>query len=348
MASEIKVDTIVNAGGDNDTGIDLSTNDQVKVKLAGTEVAKITTSEVSFNENSADTDFRVESNGQTDAIFVNAGDDITNFFATTTVNTAGDNTDDGVSIRSDGRTDISRASAQPLNLRRRTDDGVMIAFYKEASGSTTNVGQINSINSNLAIGTGDTGLRFISSSDQIIPVDVAGGSTRDASMDLGQGGTRMAQIFASVGSINTSDQNEKQNIETFTDAEMKVAKRISALFKKYKIKTAVTKKGDSARIHSGVIAQEVESAFKAESLDASKYSFWCSDTWWEVTEKYTDNDGVEKIRCNTYPTKEEAPSGAIERTRLGIRYEELLSFICAYNEQRFSSIEARLTALESK
>ena len=29
MASEIKVDTIVNAGGDNDTGIDLATNDQI-------------------------------------------------------------------------------------------------------------------------------------------------------------------------------------------------------------------------------------------------------------------------------------------------------------------------------
>jgi len=37
MASEIKVDTIVNAGGDNDTGIDLATNDQVKVKIANAE-----------------------------------------------------------------------------------------------------------------------------------------------------------------------------------------------------------------------------------------------------------------------------------------------------------------------
>jgi len=34
MASEIKVDTIVNAGGDNDTGIDLSTNDQILLKVA--------------------------------------------------------------------------------------------------------------------------------------------------------------------------------------------------------------------------------------------------------------------------------------------------------------------------
>jgi hypothetical protein len=36
MASEIKVDTIVNAGGDNDSGIDLGTNDEVKIKTANT------------------------------------------------------------------------------------------------------------------------------------------------------------------------------------------------------------------------------------------------------------------------------------------------------------------------
>ena len=34
MASEIKVDTIVNTGGDNDTGIDLATNDQILLKVA--------------------------------------------------------------------------------------------------------------------------------------------------------------------------------------------------------------------------------------------------------------------------------------------------------------------------
>ena len=39
MASEIKVDTIVNAGGDNDTGIDLSTNDQATIKLANVNKA---------------------------------------------------------------------------------------------------------------------------------------------------------------------------------------------------------------------------------------------------------------------------------------------------------------------
>ena len=305
----VQVDEIVNVSGDSASGINLSTNDAVAIKIAGSEKA------------------RMDSNGH---LLVGK--------TSTGIGTV------GAELKATGELLATVSGDACAFLNRTSSDGSIIDFRKD--GST--IGQINSINSNLAIGTGDTGLRFIDSSDQIIPVDVAGGSTKDASLDLGQGGTRMAQIFASVGSINTSDQNEKQNIETFTDAEMKVAKRISALFKKYKIKTAVTKKGDSARVHSGVIAQEVESAFKAEGLDASKYSFWCSDTWWEVIEKYTDDDGVEKIRCNTYPTKEEAPSGSIERTRLGIRYEELLSFICAYNEQRFASIEARLTALESK
>ena len=41
MASEIKVDTIVNAGGDNDSGIDLSTNDIVAVNIAGAEKARV-------------------------------------------------------------------------------------------------------------------------------------------------------------------------------------------------------------------------------------------------------------------------------------------------------------------
>jgi len=46
MASEIKVDTIVNAGGDNDSGIDLSTNDEVKVKIAGSNTLTFKANEI--------------------------------------------------------------------------------------------------------------------------------------------------------------------------------------------------------------------------------------------------------------------------------------------------------------
>ena len=73
-------------------------------------------------------------------------------------------------------------------------------------------------------------------------------------------------------------------------------------------------------------------------LDASKYAFWCSNTWWE-----SDKEG----ELRAYKTKDEAPDGATERTRLGIRYPELLAFIGAATEQRLTSIEARLDALEA-
>ena len=63
-------------------------------------------------------------------------------------------------------------------------------------------------------------------------------------------------------------------------------------------------KGDAARIHVGVIAQEVQDVFEANGLDVNQYGIFCSDTW-------TDEETGE------------------EKTRLGVRYEELLAFIIA-------------------
>jgi len=41
MTSELRVDKIHNEGGDNDTGLDMSTNDVVAVKIAGSEKARV-------------------------------------------------------------------------------------------------------------------------------------------------------------------------------------------------------------------------------------------------------------------------------------------------------------------
>ena len=57
---------------------------------------------------------------------------------------------------------------------------------------------------------------------------------------------------------------------------------------------------------------------------------------------------VEGKDAYTYTdTKEEATEGYTERTRLGIRYPELLSFVSSAFEQRLTNIETRLTALET-
>jgi hypothetical protein len=246
-----------------------------------------------------------------------------------------------------------------LSLNRTTSDGNLIQFRKDGS----SVGNISCSGGELQIGTtSGAGLYFGGSKVQ----PTYNGSFSDNTIDLGHPDRRFDDIYATNGTIQTSDFNEKQDIASLTATEMLVGKRISALFKTFRWKDSVTKKGDNARTHTGVIAQDVQAAFTAEGLDTGNYALFISSTWWETqtevpaveaVSEVTDEDGnvtTEAVeakdaytRTDTYDTEDEAPEGATERTRLGIRYPELLSFVAAYNEQRFASIEARLTALEA-
>lgn len=119
----------------------------------------------------------------------------------------------------------------------------------------------------------------------------------DGTQFLGDSSHRWNTVYATTGTINTSDVNEKQQIRTLTDAERLVAVRLKSLIRAFKFNDAVALKGSAARIHVGVIAQDVKAAFDAEGLDANAYGLFCSDTL---------EDGS---------------------TRLGVRYEELLAFI---------------------
>ena len=242
--------------------------------------------------------------------------------------------------------------------------------------------------------TQNMGISFYQSS--LLPTNI-NGTAVDNVYDCGHSSYRWDDVWATNGTIQTSDANEKQQIAALTDVEMTAAKAISQLFKTYKWNSAVEAKGDAARTHTGVIAQDVQAAMTAAGLDAGDYAFFISSTWWETqtevpaveavdavdavyedvvipaVEEELDEDGnviveaqpertehrlvseairaVEAVaaytRTDVYDTAEEAPEGATERTRMGIRYPELLSFIGAATEQRLTTIEARIAALEA-
>ena len=258
----------------------------------------------------------------------------------------------------------TRSGNTCLFLNRTTSDGDIAVFRKDG----TTVGSIG-----VAAGggagapyicnaqSGNSGLYF---AGRIQPTDHTGNSS-DNTVDLGSSTFRFDDIYATNGTIQTSDRNEKQDIAALTATEMLVAARISAMFKTFRWIDKVAD-NPNARTHTGIIAQDVQQAFTDEGLDAGDYSLFTSTTWWEtqtdvpaveaVAEVLDDDDNVvtEAVeakdaytRTDTYDTQAEAPAGATERTRLGIRYPELLSFIAAYNEQRFASIETRLAALEA-
>jgi hypothetical protein len=144
--------------------------------------------------------------------------------------------------------------------------------------------------------------------NRIIPCDNLG-ALRDNVIDLGSSSARFDDIYATNGTIQTSDRNDKQDIEEITDAETRVAVACKGLIRKFRWKSAVAEKDDNsdsdetARIHFGIIAQDLQDAFTAEGLDAGDYAMFTSQTW-------EDSDGV-------------------EQTRLGVRYSELLAFIIA-------------------
>jgi hypothetical protein len=126
----------------------------------------------------------------------------------------------------------------------------------------------------------------------------------DNSKSCGLASNRWSVVYAGTGTINTSDECQKQDIEDLSDAELRVATSLKSLVKKFRFRDAVQAKGDDARIHVGVIAQEVIAAFQAEGLDPMRYGIVCYDQWDATDDEPADD-------------------------RYGIRYEELLAFIIA-------------------
>lgn len=240
--------------------------------------------------------------------------------------TAVDVNTNGVELLSTGRLNVRVDEGPALDIRRATGStSELIAVFRDSSTGMVKIGE--SGNAGFIDGAStDTGLKFEGA--HIRPRRA--GADIDNNIDLGNASFRFDDIYATNGTINTSDRNEKQDIEELTDAEQRVAVVAKGLMRKFRWRDAVTEKGDEARTHFGIIAQDLQAAFAAEGLDAGRYAMFISNTWWETIETFTDEEtGEEKTRTITYDTQEEAPEGATERTRLGVRYSELLTFIIA-------------------
>jgi hypothetical protein len=204
-----------------------------------------------------------------------------------------------------GLVESVRDGNKVMTLNRLTSDGDILEFRKDG----TTVGSIGvySTGTRIYLGTGDTGLVFghdVGSGDAIFPINPSTNLGRDNAIDLGVSGARFDDIHATNGTIQTSDRNEKQDIAELTDAEQRVAVAAKGLLRKFRWKNAVAEKGDEARTHFGIIAQDLQAAFAAEGLDAGDYAMFIHSTW-------TDEETGE------------------ERSRMGVRYSELLAFIIA-------------------
>ena len=247
-------------------------------------------------------DFRIQNNNSESMRIDSSGSLL---HGTTSSSIYNDTSGNGVNIKGQqGQIIVAKEStsaSDPAMILNNTGvDSSIIQFSKD--GST--VGSIGASGGDMFAGTGDTGLRFVDADDAIVPWNTSTNAGRDNAVDLGKTSERFDDIYATNGTIQTSDRNEKQDIAELSDTEQRVAVAAKGLLRKFRWRDAVEAKGDEARTHFGVIAQDLQAAFAAEGLDAGDYAMFISSTW-------TDEETGE------------------ERTRMGVRYSELLAFIIA-------------------
>ena len=112
-----------------------------------------------------------------------------------------------------------------------------------------------------------------------------------SAVNLGTSANKWDNVYANTGTINTSDRNFKQDIQDIDERLLRAWGKVN--YKVFKFK-------DGNRKHIGLIAQDIDEAFKSEGLNARDFGLFCEDT---------DENG---------------------NTILGVRYSECLALECAY------------------
>ena len=160
--------------------------------------------------------------------------------------------------------------------------------------------------------------------------------TADNVYTLGEASYRWGTVYAGTGAINTSDERAKQDIRDIPDAVLDAWATVN--YAEFRFTDAVKLKGSDARLHVGLIAQQVKEAFEMIGIDPFAYGLLCYDEWGDQFEDVLDEDGN--------PTGEQRLVQAAGN-RYGIRYEEALALEAALMRRTTKRLEARLAALES-
>lgn len=153
---------------------------------------------------------------------------------------------------------------------------------------------------------------------------ISGGVIRpggDGAQNLGNGSHRWAVIYAKTGSINTSDKNEKKDIQ---ELEEQYSKDIIMGLKPVSYKFI---KNDSNRTHNGFIAQDIEESLTSMGITTQDFAAVCK--WQKV---YCE-DGV-----NDIPIEGEYS--------YGLRYEELIAPLVKVVQLQQQEIDTLKTQLK--
>lgn len=109
-------------------------------------------------------------------------------------------------------------------------------------------------------------------------------SLNSGKVNLGSSGRKWNQLYATNGTINTSDRNEKKDIENMSDTQEKLFNKLNPVTYKFI-------NGTSNRTHYGFISQDVEDSLNELGLQGTDFAGFCKDI-------RVDDDGIEILDEN--------------------------------------------------
>ena len=136
-----------------------------------------------------------------------------------------------------------------------------------------------------------------------------------------------------------SDQRLKQQITEIDDKLLDAWEDVDLV--QFKYNDAVNEKGTRARLHTGFVVQQIDSACKKHGVDISAYGLYCHEEYPQETEEVEveNEDGTKTKETKVIREANEHYS---------LRYTEALIVECKYLRRCIARLTARIEQLEKE
>ena len=136
-----------------------------------------------------------------------------------------------------------------------------------------------------------------------------------------------------------SDQRLKQQIAEIDDKLLDAWEDVELI--QFKYNDAVDAKKDKARLHTGYVVQQIDSACKSHGVDISEYGLYCHEEYPEETEE------LEVEQADGTKTKEKKVIREASE-HYSLRYTEVYAIECMYLRRCIARLTARIEQLEKE
>ena len=167
-----------------------------------------------------------------------------------------------------------------------------------------------------------------------------------SALTLGTAAKPFDNLYTQNTPIVVSDERLKNNISSVPDAVLDAWATVN--YSQWKMNTAAEQKGsDSARLHIGIVAQEIRDKFLAAGLDATEYGILVYDSW-EAKEEVKGIPAVYSEDGTLLIDAEPGVPGSEAGDIWMVRMDECLALEAALMRRTQKKLEERLAALEAK